>query len=421
MNQNPSGGERRRRSAPPQRFKIPKSLRVPFAVIVIFVVYVLSNFAVSHYRPVETTPAIQVTIDEAVTVKGYFIREEQVIDVGNANTAKYNFANGDKVATNSALITVYKNSKSLDKSQQLEDVSNTIDQLEVLQANSYVTNTSQIDQKITTALNTIGDVVDNTAFSQLSESLEQLRALALKSGSMSGDISDIDAQLTKLYRQQAELQTELEGKTKEIVSGDSGYFCQTTDGLEDKLTIESLDDLTVSSLEEAVSHEKEEVNSDQCKVISSYVWYYAAIMTGDETAKLEKDQEVTLRFAQPSDHVLAKVYDIRPDEESDEVLVIFSSTDMNSELVSMRKEVGDVVISSYSGLKVPKDAVHMQGDQMGVYILNDSVASFKKIEPVYEGADYYIVQQNIIGDDSLVIDDDIIVHAKEIDDKKVVK
>ena len=138
--------------------------------------------------------------------------------------------------------------------------------------------------------------------------------------------------------------------------------------------------------------------------------------------RMEVGQAVTLRFAQPSDHVSATVYAIRPDEESPEdVLVIFTSDDMNKDLVSMRKEVGDIVLDSYTGLKIPKEAVRMKDDQPGVYVLNGTVASFKTIEMLYTGPDYYIVKQNVIGNDSLVVNDDVIVHAKDVEDKKVVK
>ena len=112
---------------------------------------------------------------------------------------------------------------------------------------------------------------------------------------------------------------------------------------------------------------------------------------------------------------------MRDDESNDNTLVIFQSEDMNAELVSMREQVATVVIDSYAGLKVPKSAVRMENDEMGVYVLSNSVASYKKIEPLYEGSDFYIVKQNVTDNDSLVVNDDIIVKAKDVNDKKVMK
>lgn len=416
MNQQQSGREGR-----PSRpaLKIKKSLWLPLAVIVLLFLYIGGNFVVSHYRPVETSPAIQVSMDDAITATGYFFREEQLVDVGDVSMAVYNYADGDKIAYEAPLVTIYQNQESLQNSQELKEVNSTIEQLEALQNNSYVTNTSQIDQKITTALSEIGDLVDSASFRQLPDSLGQLRAYALKSGSMSGDISDIGERLAELYKQQTKLEKALKNKTMEINSEYAGYFSQSTDGYEQIFTVDTIDSLTVASFEELTS--KRPRGSESCKIISDYNWYYVTVLSAKDAGRMKEGQSVTLRFSQPSDHVAATVYAIRPDEESSDVLVIFTSDDMNKDLVSMRKEVGDIVIDSYTGLKIPKEAVRMKDDQPGVYVLNGTVASFKTIEMLYTGPDYYIVKQNVIGNDSLVVNDDVIVHAKDVEDKKVVK
>lgn len=417
MNQQQSGRSgQTSRPAP----KITKSLWLPLVVIVLLFLYIGGNFVVSHYRPVETSPAIQVSMDDSITSTGYFFRDEQLVDVGDVSMAVYNYADGDKIAYEAPLVTIYKNQKSLQNSQELKEVTSSIEQLEALQNNSYVTNTSQIDQKITTALSEIGDLVDSASFSQLPESLSQLRSYALKSGSMTGDISDIGERLSDLYKKQTKLERALKGKTMEINSEYAGYFSQSTDGYEQIFTTDLIDGMTAASFEELIS--KRPRGSESCKIISEYNWYYATVLSATDAERMEVGQAVTLRFSQPSDHVSATVYAIRPDEESPEdVLVIFTSDDMNKDLVSMRKEVGDIVLDSYTGLKIPKEAVRMKDDQPGVYVLNGTVASFKTIEMLYTGPDYYIVKQNVIGNDSLVVNDDVIVHAKDVEDKKVVK
>ena len=86
----------------------------------------------------------------------------------------------------------------------------------------------------------------------------------------------------------------------------------------------------------------------------------------------------------------------------------------------------DIIFASYTGLKVPKEAVHMRdsGDgtsTMGVYVMVNSMTAFKKIETLYEDQSFYIVKMNVTGDDSLVLHDDIVVSAKDLDEKKVFK
>lgn len=401
---------------------LKNSLLGPAGLAVVMIIYVVIRLAMTGTAAVETEPAAQVTLDDAITVEnGCFIRSEQIIDVKNVRTAEYRFSDGDKVGVGETLVTLYQDDKALEASQELEEVQSTISQLETLQSNSYVTNTSQIDQKITTELNSIAGIVDSASFSQLSDSLETLRADSLKSGTMDGEIKNIDSRLKKLKKKEKKLKKALKGKTDSIKSESSGYFCQTIDGYEEIMTVESLDSLSPSSFEKLMKKNPKNVSADSCKIVDEYIWYYAALMSVDEADRLEEGQEVTLRFSQPSDNVKADVYAIRTEDDSDNALVIIESDDMNDELVSMRKEVGDIVIDTYKGLRVPKDAIHMQDDQMGVYIMKDKVASFKAVTPIYEGSDFYIVEQNVIGDDSLVANDKVIVHAKDVDDKKVVK
>lgn len=399
-----------------------KSIQVPALIGVAFLIYLFGNFAVSHYRPVVLVRAAQVTMDDAISATGYFIREEKVVKVDDAKTSEYNYSDGDKVAKDAALVTIYKNEESLQESQQLEDIKEQISQLESLQNNSYVTNTSRIDQKITSEINSIGDAVDSGAYDQLSSHIHQLRAYALQSGSMNGNMKDISSQVKKLKTTQTSLEKKLQNQTSTISSEYSGYFSQTVDGYENVFTLDCVDDLTATSLEKLAAKNVSAGDSSNCKIVSEYSWYYATILSKSEASRLKEKQEVTLRFSQPSDNVKATVYAIRPDSESGKVLVLFRSYDMNSDLVSKRKEVGSIVLASYTGLKVPTDAIHINDDgQIGVYIENNKISSFKVIDPLYKGSDYYIVKQGVIGDDSLVVNDKIIWRAKDIEDKKVVK
>lgn len=401
-----------------------KSIQVPVVIGVVFLIYLIGNFAVSHFNPVEVVRASQITMDDAISATGYFIREEKVVKVDDATTSEYNYSDGDKVAKNAALVTIYKNEESLQQSQQLEDVKEQISQLESLQENSYVTNTSQIDQKITSEINSIGDAVDSGAYDRLSSHIHQLRAYALQSGSMNGDMSDISSRLKKLKSTQNSLESKLKNQTSTISSKYSGYFSQTVDGYENIFTLDCIDDLTVSALDRLAAKSASTGDASNCKIISEYSWYYATTLSEADASRLKENQQVTLRFSQPSDNVQATVYAIRPDtdSESGKVLALFRSYDMNSDLVSKRKEVGSIVLASYTGLKVPTDAIHMNDNgEVGVYIENNNISSFKVIDPIYKGSEYYIVKQGVIGDDSLVVNDKIIRRAKDIEDKKVVK
>lgn len=399
-----------------------RALRIPIVIFAVLLCYSMISWVVKHYNPIKTVPAEQITFDDSFSASGYFFREEQLIDVSGSDTVEYNYSNGDKVAEGAALITEYKNETALETSRQLEALHNSIDQLQVLQnVSASNQNSSQIKQRIIEQMNALSEEAERPSLSQIGDLTAQLRQLVLKSASMEGDASDISGELKQLQQEAQSLEQQLVGKTTEITSPYAGYFCETMDGYETVFTLDQLDDLDAAKLEKLAGSQKK-VKEGKGRIITGYDWYFAAVVDSAEVSGLETGNSVKLRFAQVQQDVSATVYAIRP-ESSDEskTLIIFQSQDMNEELAVMRKQVATVVSATYTGLKVPKDAVRMVDDKMGVYVLTNQVSSYKNVEVLFEDDDFYIVKQNVIGDDSLVVGDDIIVKAKELDDKKVVK
>ena len=403
------------------RLKLNRSLRIPIIAFGLIIIYSVVSFVVNHYNPVKTIPAAQVSMDDSFSTTGYFIRQEKVIDIAEGDTVEYNYSDGDKVSEGTALVTEYANEDALTISRELKNIEENIAQLETLRnVTSTTTNSSQINQKIIDQMNAICEEVESGSLSRITSLASELRQLALKSGSLSNDREAIDVEIASLKTQAADLEERLSGSTTEITSPCSGYFCESVDGYEDIFTPDVVDDLTLSRLNE-LSDEKPAKTSGKGKVVSSYVWYFAAKVSDTDAKHLTQGNTVKIRFSQASRDVQATVSSIRDDADTDDTLVIFRSQDMNEDLISMRKQVATVVVASYSGLKVPKSAVRMEDDKMGVYVLSNSVASYKNIEPLFEGDSYYIVEQNVTGNDSLVINDDIIVEAKDVNDKKVMK
>ncbi len=403
------------------RLRINRTLRIPIIIFVIIFIYSIAGFAISHYNPIKTTPAQQVSLDDSFSADGYFIREEQTVDIAEGNTVEYNYSDGDKVSKGAALVTEYSNQDALTVSRELKSINDNIKQLETFNStSSATTNSSRLNQKIIDQMNALCEQVENGSLGQITSITSELRQLVLKSSSISDNSKDIKKELASLKKQAASLESRLDGKTTSIYSPCAGYFCESSDGYETIFTPDVVDNLTLSSLKKLA--EKSPLStSGKGKVVSGYAWYYAAKVADADAKNIKQGDTVSLRFSQVNRDVSATVQAVRDDESNDNTLVIFQSEDMNAELVSMREQVATVVIDSYAGLKVPKSAVRMENDEMGVYVLSNSVASYKKIEPLYEGSDFYIVKQNVTDNDSLVVNDDIIVKAKDVNDKKVMK
>ena len=157
------------------------------------------------------------------------------------------------------------------------------------------------------------------------------------------------------------------------------------------------------------------------KVMNGFEWQFATVLDKASASRLKLGQNVTLKFSQIAANVAATVTAITPDAEEKEALVVFSSTTVNGELVSIRQQKADIVFASYTGIQVPVSAITMnEKSQIGVYILTGNTVRFKTITPIYKGSEYYIVEKGMTNS-NLVIGDSIITQATGLSDLKVMK
>ena len=291
--------------------RINRALRIPIIIFGIIFVYSIVGFAISHYNPVKTTPAQQVSLDDSFSASGYFIRQEQMVDIAEGNTVEYNYSDGDKVSKGAALVTEYSNQDALTVSRELKSINDNIEQLETFSStSSTTTNSSRLNQKIIDQMNLLSEQVDNGSLGQVASITSELRQLVLKSGSVSDNSKDIKKELANLKQQAASLESRLDGKTTNIYSPCAGYFCESADGYESIFTPDVVDELTLSSLEK-LSKKNPVSTSGKGKVVSGYAWYYAAKVSDADAKNLKQGNSVKLRFSQISQDVSATIQAVR--------------------------------------------------------------------------------------------------------------
>ena len=86
------------------------------------------------------------------------------------------------------------------------------------------------------------------------------------------------------------------------------------------------------------------------------------------------------------------------------------------------RQSADVVFTSYTGLRVPKDAIRVTEDQRtGVYILEGSQAEWKYVTLLHDNGESYVAKLDKSSTDNLWSGDEIIVGARDIYDGKVMR
>ena len=391
--------------------------RVVFIIAaVLMVIYLGGRLSNAFSAAPETTPALHVTVNDSFTSDGWFFRDEEPIDNATGSSVKHIVYSGERVQQDAPLAIIYSDQESMDLSRQLDPLEERISLLDTaLQSTSDSSNIAKLDQVITLTIEQLAEQVKEGSGSSVASAASSLRTLSLRREAGNVDTNEVSAEHDALVSEQSSLEHQLTGRTTELTASSSGYFSEVVDGYESILTPSSLDEMTVEQFD---------------KIVKGFNWYLAAKIPAEQAERLQVGQELTVNFTQASMESKVTVHSINHQGNSDTALLVMEGTEFSSEMVSMREQPIEIIIATYTGLKVPKSAVRVQEQTdsdgkttqiPGVFILSGSIQKFKMINELFEADDYYVVEQSATNSDMLVERDQVIVQGKNLQNNMVVK
>ena len=138
--------------------------------------------------------------------------------------------------------------------------------------------------------------------------------------------------------------------------------------------------------------------------------------------RLSQGATMKLKFKDKAlQSVEAKI--VRKSEPQDgKVVVVFRCDTHISYFTKVRKISAEAVVKTYKGLKVPREALRVSEDgENGVYCLIDSQVKFKPVDIIFEKDSYYISEYDSADTKSLLLYDEIVISAKNLENRKIVK
>ena len=398
------------------------------ALAVYLVIVVISAF--SNVR--ETEPAVHVSVNDSFMSTGWFFRDEQTVSGSASGSVKHVVYSGERVQQDAALALVYADEQSLALSREIEPLENRIRLLDsALETVGNTSDSANVDQMITLTIQQMADQAKTGQGNGMSSSADTLRTLSLQSVSSSVDTLDIQSERDALEAERAALEQQLSGQTTELTAPISGYYSEVVDGYENVLTRAALENLTLGEFR-PLTQSPEKVDAGQMlgKMIQGFTWYLAAEIPTEQADRLSEGQDLRVNFTQASLETPVSVYSIIREHGSNTALLVLEGTEFNSEMVSMREQPVEIILATYSGLKVPKSAVRIEESTNSdgtttqrtvVYILSGGVEKSKIINPLYEAEDYYVVEQSATNWDMLVENDQIVVRGRNLQNNMVVR
>ena len=390
---------------------------------------VIAYFGVQGYRYVtdpETTAIVyRYRSEQAIAVRGYVVREEQVVDCAET-LLELTHAEGERIGAGDTIATVYRSAEALRATQELEALRAQKEQLEYARNAANDTETAlKLDSEIRDQILSVRAAYEAGSFSALDALSDRLKTTVLKREYAYNGSEELGARLEELNAQIREASAASGGTTR-VTASVSGTYSAVADGYEGVLTPESLADMTPSGLA-AVSPQS--VSSTVGKIVSGSKWYFAASVSEADAAKLRTGQRLTLRMASGVDFDLPVTLTRVSEAENGNCLVVTESDKYLAYVTLLREQNAEIVIDEYEGLRIPKNALRVNGDGVsGVYCLIGRTAYFKPVNIIYQGGEYCLVEPGRIeaateSQKSLLTlrtNDEVIISAGELYNGKVV-
>ena len=406
-------------------------LAVTLGVLAYFGIQGLQYFS----DPLTTTLAYNYQVEEGMDLSGYVVRQEQVLADEPSGLLRLRRSEGEKVSAGGTVAVVYADQASLDRQQEIEELTGRIEQLQFAQEASVGSEVSlKLDAQIMRSLLNYRAELAAGRLDSAEEHETQLRSLVLKRDYTYSDTEDLSGQIAQLQGQLKELKAQAASSVRAVRAPVSGVYSAVVDGYETVLTPEQLADMTPSQL---TSVQAEEANASRTgKLILGDSWYYAVTMSAQQAEALrDKGGTMALRFAKgvEKDQTVT-LYAVGPEEQG-RMVVTFRGEYNMAQVTLLRRQSAQLIWRTVSGIRVPNEALRAANTKVdqagnrttvegvGVYCVVGMEARFKPVEVLYSGDGFVLVRSTVASDqESLRLrhGDEIIISAKDLYDGKVV-
>ncbi len=307
-------------------------------------IYVANRFS----DPVQTALAVTATMSDSSTMSGLVVRDE-VIMKGDAQYIDVVVDDGEKVSVGQTVAVIYSSEEALERAMRMDSLAREIEGVTAaLSAAGGNYSAGNREASIYDALTGLSASLRSEGMTGIDTRQSTLASLLFRK-EVNDSTEDYLAELEAEYR---ELLVTAEGDTEAIAAAESGTFSSLVDGYEG-VDPEYVKTLGPEELRETIAAERTVDGNAIGKLILSYDWYYAAIVSREDASRLVAGRSVKLSFGRyySEDLTADVVYVGRA--EGDEQLVLFRIDKGFGDMLAVRAVSAELIYSQYEGLRVP--------------------------------------------------------------------
>lgn len=379
------------------------------AIFLTVLVYFGVNTAAYFTDPYTTTVAYAFVGEDAVTVSGYVVRDEEALS-GGGELVYSSRSEGERVGRGGTVALIYPDAQALSDANTLRDLRSQLEQLQyarTLAAGSRAS--ARLDDEIAGALAEFRGAMAGGGLTAAGESGKSLRSAVLRrSYAYSGPV-DLESSIAALQERINALSASAETDVVRVSAPDSGLFSGLVDGYEAVLDPEKILEMEPADYR-TIAPEK---NSEGVgRMIYGSGWYFVTLMRSEDARRLQEGASVLLRFQTGLDRDMTVTVKRVSGEDGGRRVVVFSSEKYLHLTTLLRHQNAQIIFESHEGIRVPRSAVRVDSQTVtdengqpvldsqgnprtqpvtGVYCLWGDTARLKPVTVLWQEDEYILV------------------------------
>lgn len=401
-------------------------------LVVLVLLYVVYQIYQITYSPVKTVTVSEETVFDSVVADAIFVRDEDIVESNLTGTMVYDIKDGTRVEKGGVIANVFSSEAQAKAYAQLAEIKKQTDYYEniVLQSNSGNSSLDVIDSNIESSVNNYIRTLSSGWLENVDEQNSRMIDFINNRKITVGESIDVNSMLNELYAQRKKLESSITGNDT-VVAEKAGYFVSTVDGNETAVDYSKATELSVSNIQNLLEKQKKSDSNAVGKIIKSFDWYVACVVSQESIVGLEAGSEVSVNFPDSETGELdSEIAAINRDAENPgKVSLILKLNNMDEKIAGLRSDKVEVRFNKYSGIKIPNSALRAvtleeDGKQRTVkcvYVLSGNIVKRKLVDVIFTGEDYVLAKSNITEAGYVRLYDRVITKGKDLSDGKIVK
>lgn len=416
-------------------------------IVSLTIFYIGYQIYASNFAKVRTQPATYTTLNDAIQVKSFVVRDETYIKNSSGGVLSYLLDNGDKIAKDGVVAEIFNSSDDAKTQKEINAIDKEISNLKQL---SYISdirfnNPLAIDKQIEGLIQKMIKNVNTSNYQDLYDNISENLYLINERQVSTGQSLNFNDKINELQNKRDSLSKSHSGKIGTVSSPESGYFVSRIDRFENSVDFSNVLSLMPDDVNSIIESESIPIqdNSIVGKVIKGINWYIICNVSSDDAFKMNVGKKISINLPLVlNDEVPATIVAINQLNRNSDAAIILSLDHMDDSLSLIRNETIKININTYSGLLINKKSLHEKvlqkttvddnGNEkveekkvQGVYILRGKELLFKQIVPIFSNNNYIICKQNPSEDELFkgeTIDflDEVVVEGMNLYDGKII-